>query len=68
MARKRGYSAHTAKQHAEVRRLYRERVTELGEMAKHTSKSYFIDYIVEKTEYSAVRVAQILNSKPTVNQ
>lgn len=68
MSRKRGYSAHTAKQHAEVRRLYRERVAELGEMSKYTSKSYFIDYIVEKTEYSAVRVAQILNSKPTVNQ
>ncbi len=67
MGRKRGNSAHTAKQHAEVRRLYRERVAELGDMAKHTSKCYFVDYIVEKTDYSAVRVAQILNSKPTVN-
>lgn len=62
----RGYSAYTAIRHAEVRSIHKRRVAELGEMAVHTSKDYFVDYVFEELkrinkEYSKVRIRQILN-------
>lgn len=64
----RGYSAFTSKRHSKVRKLYKERVAELGDMAKYTSKEYFVEYISQKLkedqeDYSDIRIRQILNMK-----
>lgn len=49
--------------HRIVRELYNQRRIELGDMAKHTSKEYFLDYISEKTGYAKITIRQILNRK-----
>ena len=62
-----GYWARTAKEHATIRRLYKERVAELGELAKEMTRTYYYNYIKEKTGgkagYSISRIKQILNMK-----
>ena len=48
--------------------MYNQRVSELGDMAKFTSKEYFVEYIYqalkEKGEdYSRASIIKILNNK-----
>lgn len=57
----RGYSASTATKYKKVRKLYAERVKELGEMAKHTSRSYFVEYLIQKTGYCSATIRHILD-------
>lgn len=64
----RGYSVFTRKRHRNVREMYNQRVSELGDMAKFTSKEYFVEYIYqalkEKGEdYSRASIIKILNNK-----
>lgn len=56
----RGISSLTTEMYLKAISVYEERIKELGDMAKHTSKYHFVSHVAEKTGYKIPTVRKIL--------